>query len=65
MYFKISKLHSWGKRADQVRRHNYAALPKNSTPSLRSLAWKPVFLYSGQKSRYNEGLGRFSRNIPK
>ena len=27
MYFKISKLHSWSKRADQVRRHNYAALP--------------------------------------
>ena len=27
MYFKISELHSWGKWADQVRRHNCAVLP--------------------------------------
>lgn len=27
MYFKISELHSWGKRAGQVRRHNCAVLP--------------------------------------
>ncbi len=29
MYFKISKLHSWGKRAYQVRRHNCAVLPQH------------------------------------
>ena len=27
MYFKISKLHSWSKKAGQVRRHNYVVLP--------------------------------------
>ena len=30
MYFKISKLHSWRKRAGQVRRHNCAVLPFQS-----------------------------------
>ena len=27
MYFKIYELHSWGKRAGQVRRHKCAVLP--------------------------------------